>query len=58
MRLLDEARGVGAALRVAAPTRVGLAVRAGLCVALPLVVGLATGHPAAGAAASLAGWPG
>ncbi len=58
MRLLDEARGIGAALRVAVPARVGLALRAGLCVALPLVVGLATGHPADGAAASFGGLAG
>jgi uncharacterized membrane protein YccC len=58
VRALDKARGIGAALRVAVPTRVGLALRAGLCVALPLVVGLAAGHPADGAAASFGGLAG
>ena len=58
MRFLDDARGIAAGVRDAAPVRAGLAVRAGLCVGVPLAVGLAVGHPADGAAASFGGLAG
>ena len=58
MSRLDGARVVLAALRRAAPGRVGLAVRAALCIGVPLAVGLTLGDPAGGAAASFGGLAG
>ncbi|HWM58697.1 MAG TPA: FUSC family protein [Pseudonocardia sp.] len=51
-------RVVAAQLRAAAPGRLGLALRAALCVGAPLAVGLATGAPEQGAAASFGGLAG
>ena len=58
MTLAGEVRATVLALRGAAPQRAGIAVRAMACVALPLVIGVAAGHPRSGAAASFGGLAG
>ena len=58
MTLADEAKATVLALRGAAPQRAGIAVRTMACVALPLAIGVAAGHPQAGAAASFGGLAG
>ena len=58
VKVLDEVRAIAVGVRVAAPGRASIALRTALCVAVPLAVGVATGHPAEGAAASFGGLAG
>ncbi len=51
-------RAAVCALRGAAAQRAGIAVRTMACVAVPLAIGVATGHPQSGAAASFGGLAG
>ena len=52
MPVIQQALVTARAVRTIAPARAGIAFRAALCVGVPLTVGLAAGHPEAGAAAT------